>query len=74
MVSRRRRPLRRAAMVGGGPYVAGERMHGAREQAQPAPAGGLSDSGLDQLEQLQEAGVLIQDELDDRKRRFPQGA
>ena len=76
MVRRRRRPLRRAAMVGGTVYGAGQRTHGGREQAPPAPAGGLSDAAIDQLSQLaklKEAGVLTQDELDERKRRLVQG-
>lgn len=74
MVRRRRRPLRRAAMVGGVGCGAGERTQGEREQALPAPAGGLSDAAVDRLEQLREAGVLTQDETDDRKRRLLQGA
>ena len=74
MVRRRRRPLRRAAMVGGVAYGAGPRTQEEREQAPPAPAGELSDAAMDQLEQLQEAGVLNQDETDDRKRRLLQGA
>ena len=65
MVTRRRRPLRRAAMVGGTVYGAGQRMHGGREQEPPAPAGGLSDAAMGRLEQLQEEGVL--------KRRLVQG-
>ena len=74
MVRRRRRPLRRAAMVGGVTYGAGPKPQAGREQALPAPTDGLSDAALDRLEQLQEAGVLTRDELDDRKRRLRQGA
>ena len=72
MVRRPRRPLRRAAMVGGTVYGAGPKPQGEREQALPAPTDGLSDAALDRPEQLQEAGVLTQDELD-RKRRLLHG-
>ena len=65
---RRRRPLARAAMVGGGAYMIGK--HAARGQAQeeqqnaqidqlqnqqaapPPPAGGISDDLVSQLEKL----------------------
>jgi len=74
MVRRPRRPLRRAAMVGGTVYGAGPKPQGGREQALAARTDGLADAGLDRPEQLQEAGVLTQDELDDRIRRLRQGA
>lgn len=73
MVRRPRRPLRRAAMVGGTVYGAGPKPQGVRQQALPAPTDGLSDAALARPEQLQEAGVLTQDELD-RKRRLLHGA
>jgi hypothetical protein len=73
MVRRRRRPLRRATMVGGTVYGAGPSTQRGREQALPAPAGGVSEAATDQLEQLQGAGVVTQDELDDQMRRLLQG-
>jgi Short C-terminal domain len=67
---RRRRPLARAAMIGGGAYALGKRSGqgsaadgdqvgaadgGQDDQAVPAaPSGGLSDSAVGQLEQLGE--------------------
>jgi hypothetical protein len=74
MVRRRRRPLRRAAMVGGTVDGTGLKAQREREQALQAPAGGVSEAATDQLEQLQESGVLTQDELDDQMRRPLQGA
>lgn len=74
MVRRRKRPLRRAAMIGGTVHGARPKAHEAREQALPAPAGLLSGAALDQLEQLREAGALTQDELDHQKRRLLHGA
>jgi hypothetical protein len=66
MFMRRRRPLMRAAMVGGAGYYAGKKMQEGREedayrdarigelesqQAAP-PAGGISDNSIEQLEKL----------------------
>jgi hypothetical protein len=68
MVRRRRRPLRRATMVGGTVYGAGPSTQRGREQALP-----VSEAATDQLEQLQGAGVVTQDELDDQMRRLLQG-
>ena len=80
MMRRRRRPLRRAAMVSGVAYHAGTKTQQGRGAAAPAadptPAGGLSDAALDQLKQLadlKDSGVLTQDEFDDQKRRILQG-
>ncbi len=85
MMRRRRRPLRRAAMVGGVAYHAGKQpQQGRGEQAAPAaapaagpaPTGGLSDASMDQLKQLAElkdSGVLTQEEFDDQKGRILQG-
>jgi len=81
MMRRRRRPLVRAAMVGGVAYHAGQKaQQGSGEQAPPAaapaPAGGLSDAAMDQLKQLavlKDSGVLTQEEFDDQKRRILQG-
>jgi hypothetical protein len=66
MFMRRRRPLMRAAMVGGGAYYAGKKVQQGREQdaerdariqnleaAPAAPAaGGISDATIDQLKKL----------------------
>jgi putative oligomerization/nucleic acid binding protein len=67
MFMRRRRPLARAAMVGGAAYYAGKRVQEGREddayrdarldqlEAQQAPApqgGGMSDNAIEQLQKL----------------------
>ena len=66
MFMRRRRPLMRAAMVGGGAYYAGKKAQQGREQdaeqdarkqnletAPAAPAaGGISDATIDRLKKL----------------------
>ena len=66
MFGRRRRPLMRAAMVGGGAYYAGKKIQQGRDQgaeqddggeapeATPeAPvAGGISDAAIEQLKKL----------------------
>ena len=70
MARRRRRPLRRAAMIGGVAYRAAP----GREGAPAGPAGARSEGAGDQLDQLNEPGVLTQGELDDRQRRLRQGA
>lgn len=68
MPFRRRRPLMRAAIVGGGAYVAGKKIQQGRDQdagedagpdvedaPQAAPAaGGISDQTIEQLEKLGE--------------------
>jgi hypothetical protein len=84
---RRRRPLMRAAMVGGGAYYAGKKIQQGRDQdaggqdvdaAPPAPpAGGISDATIDQLKKLgdlKEQGVLTQDEFDQQKQKLLQTA
>ncbi len=86
MMRRRRRPLLRAAMVGGVAYHAGKKAEQGQEQqavapaaapaAAAAPAGGLSDAAIAQLKELAElkdAGVLTQEEFDDQKHRLLQG-
>ncbi len=86
---RRRRPLVRAAMVGGAGYYAGKKMQEGREQDQPEeeqaqpeeeqadqPAGGLSNDMIDQLGklgQLHEQGVLTDAEFDEQKQKLLQG-
>jgi hypothetical protein len=67
MFMRRRRPLMRAAMVGGAGYYAGKKMQEGREedeyrdarleqleaqQASGPPAGGMSDNSIEQLQKL----------------------
>jgi membrane protease subunit (stomatin/prohibitin family) len=64
---RRRRPLMRAAMVGGAGYYAGKKVQEGREedayrdermdqleaqQASAQPAGGMSDNSIEQLQKL----------------------
>lgn len=73
-MTRRGRPLMRAAMVGGVAYHAGKKVQQNAPTVAPAapaaPAGGLSDAGIAQLKelaQLKEAGVLTQDEFDAQK-------
>jgi len=67
---RRRRPLMRAAVVGGTAYYAGKKVQEGRQQdaeqeepaqqeeapqsAPAAPAGGMSDEAIEQLKQLGE--------------------
>jgi len=82
---RRRRPLMRAAMVGGAGYYAGKKIQEGREQDAPqdepqeepqqeaAPsAGGMTDEMIDQLGklgQLHEQGVLTDDEFAAQKQK-----
>jgi Short C-terminal domain len=94
MLMRRRRPLMRAAMVGGTAYYAGKKVQEGREedayrdarleqlegqQAQQAaapPAGGISDSSIEQLQklgQLHEQGVLTDAEFEAQKQKVLQG-
>ncbi len=81
----RRRPLLRAAAVGGGAYAIGKRRarNQADEEAQqveepaqpdaaPAPAG-LTDSALEELAKLgtlKDQGVLTQEEFDAQKAKI----
>jgi hypothetical protein len=68
-------------MIGGGAYALGKRSGrgGAAEGEQDdqavaaAPSGGLSDSAVEQLEQLgelKERGVLTVDEFDQQKKKI----
>ena len=83
MPFRRRRPLMRAAIVGGGAYVAGKKIQQGRDQdagqeAEDAPeaapaAGGISDQTIEQLEKLGELkkqGILTQEEFDEQKQKL----
>jgi hypothetical protein len=80
----RRRPLLRGAMIGGAGYLAGRGAARAseREQEQPAPtpaaapapaAGGDLVSQLQELETLQDEGVLTPDEFEAAKRQLLAG-
>ncbi len=83
----RRRPLMRAAMVGGGAYAAGKHRERGREreagqeesqqQAPPAPAaGGMSDDAIRQLQklgELREAGILTDAEFAAQKQKLLAG-
>jgi Short C-terminal domain len=82
----RRRPVLRAAAVGGGAYALGKRRAQAREpdeqqpsepQAPEAPgAGGLSTEAVERLEQLgqlHEQGVLTDDEFNAQKAKLLAG-
>ena len=83
---RRRRPLMRAAMVGGAGYYAGKKIQEGREEDAPqdetqqaaAPsAGGMSDEMIDQLGklgQLHEQGVLTDDEFAAQKQKLLEGS
>jgi putative oligomerization/nucleic acid binding protein len=82
MLIRRRRPLMRAAMVGGVAYHAGKQVQQGRdedvdqsEQSAPAPpaAGGMTDDTIDalgKLGQLHEQGVLTDAEFDQQKQKL----
>ena len=83
---RRRRPLMRAAMVGGAGYYAGKKIQEGRQedaeqdapmdetqQADAPAAGGMSDDVIDQLGklgQLHEQGVLTDDEFAAQKQKL----
>jgi hypothetical protein len=79
----RRRPLVRAAAVGGAGYALGKRRARAEEQNAPAPVeeaapgtddpGGLSDAALDELGklgELKDQGILTQAEFDAQKTKI----
>jgi hypothetical protein len=83
MPFRRRRPLMRAAIVGGGAYVAGKKIQQGRDQdagqdVEDAPAAapaasGISDQTIEQLEKLGELktqGILTQEEFDEQKQKL----
>jgi hypothetical protein len=85
----RRRPLMRAAMVGGGAYIAGKKIQQGRDQgADPqdaeqqdapaaAPSGGLTDQTIEQLQKLgdlKKQGVLTEEEFEEQKQKLLQPA
>ena len=82
MFGRRRRPLARAAVVGGAAYAVGKRRsrveaddayeQGA-EDAMAQPDEGISDDGFAQIEklgELKERGLLTQQEFDSQKAKI----
>jgi len=82
MFGRRRRPLARAAVVGGGAYALGKRrarneqadadMY-AEQAAMAAEPTGMGDDQFRQLEklaQLKDKGVLTQEEFDEQKAKI----
>src|ERR1700748_3415564 len=83
MFGRRRRPLARAAVVGGAGYAIGKRRSRAetedayyegQEDAQAEQAGaGLDDQAFHELEklaQLKDQGILTQQEFDEQKAKI----
>jgi len=81
MFGRRRRPLVRAAAVGGAGYAIGKRR--ARGEAEdqyadeqvdePVDAGGLDETAMNELEKLAELkdkGILTQQEFDEQKAKI----
>lgn len=81
---RRRRPLMRAAMVGGGAYLAGKKAQRGRDQdaeqqdaPAAAPSGGLTDQTIEQLQKLgdlKKQGVLTEQEFEEQKQKLLQPA
>jgi hypothetical protein len=76
MFGRRRRPLMRAAAVGGAGYAIGKRRARAEQEDayanEPEPQG-LGDDGfaeLEKLAKLKDRGVLTQEEFDDQKAKI----
>jgi hypothetical protein len=80
---RRRRPLARAAVVGGAAYYAGKKVQEGRDQGaaedeaayaeEPQPAPGISEDAVKRLEDLaalKEKGVLTQAEFDAEKQKI----
>ena len=83
----RRRPLARAAVVGGAAYYAGkkgaesaqnqaaEQQDAAEQEAAPAPAAPSADESMQELTKLKElldTGVLTQAEFDAQKQKILQ--
>lgn len=90
MFVRRRRPLLRAAMVGGVAYHAGKRRQETIEQDEmtearlqeleaqqtraPSAPAGVPVEQLKQLAELRAQGVLSEDEFEEQKRRLLQAS
>jgi len=80
----RRRPLMRAAMVGGAGYAIGKR-HEASAQAEPAPTQAAAEpvgdaaseanriDALTKLKSLLDSGVLTQEQYDSEHARLTEG-
>ena len=86
----RRRPLMRAAIVGGAAYHVGKNVQGGRDAdaerdarmddleqqqapAAPAPAGGITDDAIEQIQKLgalKEQGLITDDEFEEQKRKL----
>jgi len=70
----RRRPLLRAAAVGGGAYAMGKRQAASQEREAPAPAAGaMAPDAIEQLRQLgqlHDQGVLTDEEFAQQKGRL----
>jgi hypothetical protein len=82
MPFRRRRPLLRAAAVGGGAYLAGKKVQEGRDQENAAMdepqsgGGGLSPEAIQELKQLAELrdqGILTEEEFEQQKQKLLQG-
>ena len=77
---RRRRPLARAAIVGGAAYAAGKHVQGNRDaeqqeaydagQADAAPASGDVYAELERLAELKDKGVLTDAEFEVQKHKL----
>jgi hypothetical protein len=83
MFIRRRRPLMRAAMVGGGAYYAGRKVRIQELESQqhagaaPQAPAGISNDAIDQLKelgQLRDSGVLTDAEFAAQKQKLLGGA
>jgi hypothetical protein len=78
---RRRRPLMRAAAVGGAAYYAGKKVQEGRdeqaldelEEGQEPDSGAITDAQIEQLQKLSDlktAGVLTEDEFEAQKQKI----
>ena len=78
MFGRRRRPLARAAVVGGGAYALGKRRARMESEDAYAEEAAMADPGmgddqfrqLEKLAQLKDKGVLTQEEFDEQKAKI----
>jgi Short C-terminal domain len=81
MFGRRRRPLARAAVVGGGAYALGKRRARSEQEDAYAEEAAMADPGmgddqfrqLEKLAQLKDKGVLTQEEFDEQKAKILNG-
>ena len=83
MFGRRRRPLARAAVVGGAGYAIGKRRargeaedayyEGQEDAAAAQSSGGIGDEAIHELEKLaklKDQGILTQEEFDEQKAKI----